>query len=1218
MTVLTTEAYIFFDGNGVTTEFTFPMTTYKAEWIYGLIDRAAAAGSAVLNADQEINPGGVFTFDTPPPDGSEVTIVRFADFLQETEYPPFSRFPAKDHEEALDKLTMLTQQLGYSILLLEGDASLYVRRAGDTMVGDLLIPTTTGTTPAAAAVQKGYVDTAITDLDISSKADITYVDAQDDALSLRISNNEAALGTKADKTIRILSGDTDTIGITNPALDTDVTITSRTNVSNGLVKIGSAGLIPPELLPPIVGGALYLIGLFDAGPGVNPPPPDDSTTRSGGSYLVSDPGTLLLYRVETQVQENVAVNEGDALVWIAPNNNPGAPSGWYYLGLTQLPRQAITILMDDTALPYTAGNVQEGFDSLAVYMQDIYLQQFGMGALTGSGAQLPNNDANTIAVAGVFAAGTAWTGSPYGGTNSANQGQLYAQYYNVNNATQIWHRITGNELKIRYKNSGVWQPWVDVWTTANIASQAEAETGTDNTKGMTPLRTAQRMAKYGFQDTGYFTSVVDLDAVSLTNGRQPYLTNTGSSNTPTDAYYYIDQYVYSSGNRLQIAYPYRVTSEGFYMRSYYGGTWSSWMQMWTSNTIATKAEADAGTDNTKGITSLRSRQGLEAYLAGTPVASTATAGTNTTQIATTEFVTTAVSGKADSGHVHSAADITTGTLAVTRGGTGVTTSTGTGSVVLSASPTFTGNPVATTQTAGNNSTRIATTAFVSTAITGKADTVHTHSADDITSGTLGVANGGTGTTTSTGTGNVVLSVSPALTGVPTAPTQISTDDSTRIATTAFVTTAVAGKADTSHVHSAADITTGTLAVARGGTGVATSTGTGSVVLSASPTFTGNPIATTQISTDNSTRIATTAYVTTAVAAKANTSHTHSAADITTGTLAVARGGTGVATSTGTGSVVLSASPTFTGAPLSTTPTAGDNTTKIATTAFVTTAVAAKANTSHTHSAADITSGTLAVARGGTGTTTSTGTGSNVLSASPALTGSPTATSLSISGTLSVVGEISSNADVVAFASDGRLKRDVVVIENALSSLSHLRGVKYKFNSLAESYGFDSTRDHIGLIAQEVETVYPEIIKLAPFDSKDGVSVSGENYKTIQYDKVVSILVEAVKELNDKVKQLESTNKVEDAVDSDPLIEQLRSIKVKELNKKFNDITCTTLPYDYAIETMEMFGIPPKPTLKQKRYYANISVMEGELSRLNAMDDIDSIASYDVCSPDWVK
>jgi hypothetical protein len=59
---------------------------------------------------------------------------------------------------------------------------------------------------------------------------------------------------------------------------------------------------------------------------------------------------------------------------------------------------------------------------------------------------------------------------------------------------------------------------------------------------------------------------------------------------------------------------------------------------------------------------------------------------------------------------------TTGTLSVARGGTGVTTSTGSGSVVLSASPTFTGTPAAPTASAGSNSTQIATTAYADAAI----------------------------------------------------------------------------------------------------------------------------------------------------------------------------------------------------------------------------------------------------------------------------------------------------------------------------------------------------------------------------------------------------------------------------------------------------------------------------------------------------------------------
>jgi hypothetical protein len=126
---------------------------------------------------------------------------------------------------------------------------------------------------------------------------------------------------------------------------------------------------------------------------------------------------------------------------------------------------------------------------------------------------------------------------------------------------------------------------------------------------------------------------------------------------------------------------------------------------------------------------------------GTPAAPTASAGSNTTQLATTAYVTaertstatltnktltsptltSPVLGTPTSGTLTNCTGLpivagTTGTLSVARGGTGVTTSTGTGNVVLSASPTLTGTPVAPTASLGTNTTQLATTAFVTAAL----------------------------------------------------------------------------------------------------------------------------------------------------------------------------------------------------------------------------------------------------------------------------------------------------------------------------------------------------------------------------------------------------------------------------------------------------------------------------------------------------------------------
>jgi hypothetical protein len=113
-----------------------------------------------------------------------------------------------------------------------------------------------------------------------------------------------------------------------------------------------------------------------------------------------------------------------------------------------------------------------------------------------------------------------------------------------------------------------------------------------------------------------------------------------------------------------------------------------------------------------------------------------------------------------------------------------------------------------------------------------------------------------------------------------------------------------------------------LPVLSGGTGVTTSTGSGANVLATSPTLV-TPILGTP----------TSGTLTNCTFPTLNQNTTGTAAGLSV-TLAVASGGTGVTTSTGTGSTVLSASPTFTGTPLAPTASPGTNTQQIATTAFV--------------------------------------------------------------------------------------------------------------------------------------------------------------------------------------------------------------------------------------------------------------------------------------------
>ena len=111
-----------------------------------------------------------------------------------------------------------------------------------------------------------------------------------------------------------------------------------------------------------------------------------------------------------------------------------------------------------------------------------------------------------------------------------------------------------------------------------------------------------------------------------------------------------------------------------------------------------------------------------------------------------------------------------------------------------------------------------------------------------------------------------------------------------------------------------------------------------------------------------------------------------------------------------------------------------------------------------------------------------------------------------------IGEIRATNEVTAYYSDRRLKENVQVIDNAVTKVLSLNGITYSPNDLAASYGYDKNVKLVGLFADEVEAVLPEATRPAPFDQDEsGNSKSGENYKTIQYEKLVPLLIEAIKE-----------------------------------------------------------------------------------------------------------
>jgi hypothetical protein len=93
-------------------------------------------------------------------------------------------------------------------------------------------------------------------------------------------------------------------------------------------------------------------------------------------------------------------------------------------------------------------------------------------------------------------------------------------------------------------------------------------------------------------------------------------------------------------------------------------------------------------------------------------------------------------------------------------------------------------------------------------------------------------------------------------------------------------------------------------------------------------------------------------------------------------------------------------------------------------------------------------------------------------------------------------------------SDKRLKKNIMPLSGALNKVLTLKGVSFEWRQDEfQEMNFDTKR-HIGLIAQEVEDIIPEV-----------VDTTQEGYKSIQYANLIAILIEAIKEQQIQIKEL---------------------------------------------------------------------------------------------------
>jgi Chaperone of endosialidase len=540
-------------------------------------------------------------------------------------------------------------------------------------------------------------------------------------------------------------------------------------------------------------------------------------------------------------------------------------------------------------------------------------------------------------------------------------------------------------------------------------------------------------------------------------------------------------------------------------------------------------------------------------LTGTPRGPTAAPGDQSVQLATTAFVATALS-------------------------TSVLSWNGrTGNVILNlsdvlsvgaaplASPAFTGTPTAPTPVAHDNTTKLATTAYVDAAVIAGASGVATF-------------NGRNGTVVLiaadvSGVGGALLA-SPAFTGSPTGPTPPAADNTQRLATTAFVAQALASA--------------GVVASFNGRTGVVTLIaadiiGAGGAP-AASPALTGTPTAPTAAGGTSSTQIATTAFVGAAVAPLAPLDSppltgTPTAPTAAPGTNTTQLATTAFATALAAAGYLPLAGGALTG-PLSITLAAGTIPLTLKGAAGGTSLVLDKAASGQPVNLVGETAGLLrwalvlgnAVAESGANAgsdfvisrysdagafidqplTINRATGT--ITTAPLVvmngaSGAPRRLHVQSAGsdrwqwnfadaTAEGAGSAGSNMSLNAYdntgvliggvfniirstrvvtfnvaivnPSDRRLKERITPIANALDIIAAMNGIFY--HEKAEPEG----RRKIGLIADDVADILPEVVHETGIETEDGKNALG-----IDYPKLTAVLIEAVKELTARVTTLEA-------------------------------------------------------------------------------------------------
>jgi hypothetical protein len=329
MAVPTVNIRVNYRGDGVTTAFVFGFYVPKPEYmavIYRDVDgtpRTRTDFTVVLNANQDVAPGGVLTFDTAPVDGELGVIYRFVPYQQQTSYTPYDPFRAKSHEAALDFLEFQIQQLkeimdravvsdpvdpGEQLLLPAYSPGRHWQWS-TTVQGAITNGLTLTEQDARwAAKVHGHAQTDVTGLVDDLAARELTVDHDADVASLQGQINVLSTGKADDNAVVKLTGNQSIAGTKTFSSTPQSTVEPASNT--GLANKGYVDRVYNSLVGIIVKGVL------DLSPGDSALPP---APQNGDTYFVGVAGTVTV-SLNGAAPAPLLVPVDSRLIWVQDSN----------------------------------------------------------------------------------------------------------------------------------------------------------------------------------------------------------------------------------------------------------------------------------------------------------------------------------------------------------------------------------------------------------------------------------------------------------------------------------------------------------------------------------------------------------------------------------------------------------------------------------------------------------------------------------------------------------------------------------------------------------------------------------------------------------------------------------------------------------------------------------------------------------------------------------